>query len=76
MEEVINIMNAKPGERFRFRMIGKPKFWYRAFLDDGEFLDLESDVDGIPTTKVFASFAIDKYYEKLSVVVMPSNLVV
>jgi len=73
MEMIIDMMSVRPGERFKFRMIGKPKTWYRVFLDDGSYVDVESKVD-IPSTQVFASFVKDRATDALCVIVMPSDM--
>lgn len=74
METIIDITKALPGERFRFRMIGQPKSWYRFYLEDGTYVDCEED--GENALSVFATFAIDRDRESLCVVIMHRELAV
>ncbi len=73
METIVDISMAMPGERFKFRMIGSPKSWYRYFTEDG-YVDCESSIEGLPHSRMFATFAIDRADESLSVVVMNEQL--
>lgn len=74
METVIDLFSARPGERFRFRMIGRPKAWFRFYLEEGTVVDCESDIDGVNSYRAFGSFAMDREGDRLSMVIMPYDL--
>jgi hypothetical protein len=74
MSRVVDMTRARPGERFRFRMIGTPKSWFRYYVDDGSHLDSDKKLEGIPSTRIFSTFAKDLDDGNLCVVVMLHEL--